>query len=363
MKSLLAQLPPAPPGRTGWPWTEETPAARYSAGADWPRISIVTPSYQQAGFLEETLRSVLLQNYPNLQYIVVDGGSTDGSRDIIARYAPWLDHWESERDRGQSHAINKGLARCDGRWFNWINSDDCLLPGALASVARADRPNALLISGAEITGAAIAESRPLGRTKTGPTMEEALVDHYICQQGLFFRTDTAQALGGVREDLHYVMDLDLFARFLLRGGLASIVETADTLAFFRRHGNAKTDTAAGSFFAEERRLFSALAAAAAVDPAVRRHLGEPGVPSFGADAAALDRPRFAARLAQKYWWDGTVETAWRNRSLGEFRREVREFLRAFPELRSRRTSKLHFLSRLPDAVLRLLSGIRRAPSP
>jgi len=121
---LVEKLPPAAPGRTGWPWTEETDPAIYAGREDWPRISIVTPSFNQAQYLEETIRSVLLQNYPNLQYLVMDGGSTDGSVEIIKKYSPWIDHWVSEKDRGQSHAINKGLERCDGEWFNWINSDD-----------------------------------------------------------------------------------------------------------------------------------------------------------------------------------------------------------------------------------------------
>ena len=131
----LAELPPPPPGKTGWPWTVEAhlPAARSDA-SPWPRISIVTPSYNQDQFIEETLRSVLLQGYPNLEYIVIDGGSTDGTVGIIRRYAPWLTHWVSEPDRGQAHAISKGLGKCSGGIFQWINSDDVLLKGALPSV-------------------------------------------------------------------------------------------------------------------------------------------------------------------------------------------------------------------------------------
>ena len=93
----LAELPPPPAGREGWPWTVETPTpATTPSGGAWPRISVVTPSYQQAIFLEETIRSVLLQGYPDLEYIVMDGGSTDGSVEIIRRYAPWLTHWQSD---------------------------------------------------------------------------------------------------------------------------------------------------------------------------------------------------------------------------------------------------------------------------
>ncbi|MBM4042010.1 MAG: glycosyltransferase, partial [Planctomycetes bacterium] len=112
----LSELPPPPAGKTGWPWTEETPRPPEAMpdGSPWPRVTIVTPSYQQGQFLEETLRSVLLQGYPDLEYIVMDGGSTDASVGLIERYSPWLAHWVSERDRGHPHAVNKGMAQATG---------------------------------------------------------------------------------------------------------------------------------------------------------------------------------------------------------------------------------------------------------
>ena len=107
----------------------ETPPPAAAPEAGWPRITLVTPSYQQAAFLEECLRSVLLQNYPNLEYIVIDGGSLDGSADIIARYADKLAYWQSQRDGGQGDAINQGFSRASGHILGWLNSDDLLLPG------------------------------------------------------------------------------------------------------------------------------------------------------------------------------------------------------------------------------------------
>ncbi len=133
----LSELPAPPAANTGWPWTEESsllPAVR-SDGSPWPGITIVTPSLNQAPFIEETIRSVLLQGYPSLEYMIMDGGSTDGSVDIIKKYGRWLTCWMSEPDRGQSHAVNKGLSKATGEIASWLNSDDYYLPGTLETIA------------------------------------------------------------------------------------------------------------------------------------------------------------------------------------------------------------------------------------
>jgi glycosyltransferase involved in cell wall biosynthesis len=140
---IFAQLPPPPAGRAGWPWTEETSPDRYAtppASGPWPKLSIVCPSFRQGRFIEETIRSVLLQNYPALEFIVIDGGSDDETVSVLKKYSPWLAHWESEPDRGQSHALNKGFSRATGEFFGWINSDDYYQPGAFAAVATRYRP-------------------------------------------------------------------------------------------------------------------------------------------------------------------------------------------------------------------------------
>lgn len=108
----------------------------YNNRNDWPKISIVTPSYNQSEFLEETILSILNQNYPNLEYIIIDGGSTDGSLEIIKKHEKYLKYWISEKDNGQADAINKGLRYCTGDIFNWINSDDYLERGALFEIAK-----------------------------------------------------------------------------------------------------------------------------------------------------------------------------------------------------------------------------------
>ena len=106
-----------------------------SEGGSWPRISVVTPSFNQGQFIEETIRSILLQGYPNLEYFIMDGGSTDGSVEIIKKYSPWLSYWVSEPDSGQSDAINRGLKRASGEFATWINSDDLLSKNALVEHA------------------------------------------------------------------------------------------------------------------------------------------------------------------------------------------------------------------------------------
>ena len=127
-------LPPAPAHCTGWPWTTHTTATP-ATELSWPRISIVTPSYNQGHYLEETIRSVLLQGYPNLEYIVIDGGSQDNSLEIIQKYQPWIAYWHSQPDRGQADALNQGFARATGEICAYLNSDDLFLPNTLFSVA------------------------------------------------------------------------------------------------------------------------------------------------------------------------------------------------------------------------------------
>jgi len=152
--SRLNDLPSSFTGKVGWPWTEESPQLSDTMpdGRPWPKISIVTPNYNYGQFLEETIRSVLLQGYPNLEYIIIDGGSTDNSIEIIKKYEKWLAYWISEPDRGQSHAINKGLKMASGEWFNWINSDDLLMPHALKTLIKISQiaKDAQWISGARL---------------------------------------------------------------------------------------------------------------------------------------------------------------------------------------------------------------------
>ncbi|MCZ6770870.1 MAG: glycosyltransferase family 2 protein, partial [Proteobacteria bacterium] len=147
----IKELPPPSPGKSGWPWTEESLSLPENERSHnrWPLISVVTPSYNQDKFLEETIRSVLLQGYPELEFIVMDGGSTDSSVDIIRRYESWISHWVSEPDGGQAEAINRGWRRSTGEILVWLNSDDVFSKDALIRVGDnfVENPNAMVVSG------------------------------------------------------------------------------------------------------------------------------------------------------------------------------------------------------------------------
>jgi glycosyltransferase involved in cell wall biosynthesis len=209
-----------------------------------PRISVVTPSYNQAAFLESTITSVLSQGYPNLEYIVIDGGSTDGSADIIQRYSNQLAYWVSEPDSGQSHAINKGFDKSTGELFCWINSDDFYLPGALVAVGQAYRSApGTLVAASVVTvdqrpGRAIADQV----TRHADLSFERLVRlgrHPVPyhQPGVFFPAWAWRRVDGLDETLVYTMDYDLLCRLLQ---VCAVTYIPDVVAQFRLHGESKT---------------------------------------------------------------------------------------------------------------------------
>lgn len=250
----IATLPPPPRGRRGWPWTvEPSPLpATQADGAPWPRVSIVTPSYNQGAFIEETIRSVLLQGYPNLEYAVVDGGSTDESVAIIQRYEPWLARWVSAKDDGQSDAINKGMASATGDILGWLNSDDYFAPGALGLAAIAFASGGSGIGAVVGTGSKVDRQ---GRVVYSPLPSEVTRDtlldwcdgmNFMQPACLFSRAAWAHA-GPLRLDLDYCMDLALWLGISERFAFRVIT---DTLAFVHIHEDAKTIRARHRMFAE-----------------------------------------------------------------------------------------------------------------
>jgi glycosyltransferase involved in cell wall biosynthesis len=258
----LAELPLPPSGKTGWPWTERSPQLPeiMPDGSPWPKISIVTPSYNQGQFIEETIRSVLLQGYPNLEYIIIDGGSTDGSVEIIKKYEPWLTYWVSEKDRGQSHAINKGFARATGEIMAWLNSDDIYAPEALNKVAKAlyGKKRTLLV------GASISTNNPdrlEGKLDCRhPSWSELLYDvKTFPQPSVFWTRDLWEQTGGLDEDLDLVMDYDLWLR--MQPYILEVIFDGTVLSIARNHPEMKSILHAHDPLLGQKRVKVALRAA------------------------------------------------------------------------------------------------------
>lgn len=223
----------------------------------YPKISIVTPSYNQGQYIEETILSVINQNYPNLEYIIIDGGSTDNTVDIIKKYEEYISYWVSESDEGQSHAINKGLAQCTGEIFNWINSDDYYCENALLTVGTSfnDDINVLCGYSKRFANGKRAQSpdATLARTSVYYELEKDLLSHYFIQTPTFFRRSVVEELGRVDQRLHFVMDSELWLRYLLKYQYDEIKFVDTCLANYRLHDLSKT-IAQQPMFREEMRL-------------------------------------------------------------------------------------------------------------
>lgn len=223
--------------------------------SDFPKITVVTPSFNQAEFLERTIRSVLDQNYPNLEYIIIDGGSTDGSVDIIRRYEDRLAYWISERDNGQTEAINKGLKRATGEWVGWQNSDDVYYPGAfneLAMLAKRNPAAGLIIGDMMLIDERDHPLRDLHYIK--PSYQAMLAEGMILtNQSAFWRRDVHAAIGYLDETLHCSFDYEWFLR------LTEHVEgehIGHIWGALRLHGATKTSTQSAKFVEENKRILA-----------------------------------------------------------------------------------------------------------
>jgi len=204
-----------------------------------PKVSIVTPSFNQAPFLEATIQSVLSQDYPNLEYIIIDGGSTDGSVEIIRKYQDRLAYWVSEPDKGQTDAINKGFNLATGDILAWLNSDDTYEPGAVkkAVAALIKNPDASMVYGdANFINA---EGRVIGRFPAAQTDHRRLRQGYvhIPQQAAFFRAEYWHQVAPLDSSFFFAMDYDLWVRL---SALAPLVYLPEVWANFRMHGDAKS---------------------------------------------------------------------------------------------------------------------------
>jgi glycosyltransferase involved in cell wall biosynthesis len=243
----LHELPPSPSEKSGWPWTEESTLLQHltPAGREWSRITIITPSFNQGAFIEETIRSVLLQGYPNLEYIVMDGGSTDNSVEIIKKYSPWLSYWVSEPDGGQSDAINRGLIMGSGTFATWINSDDMLCRNALADHATrvGFAKNTVYVGICEYIDV---ESKILRSHQSRIQCLDDLLrigtvwraQGHIVQPEVLLPRDLVLAVGGLNANNHSTMDYELWGKLFLAGAL--FYYTDIHFGMFREHDNQKT---------------------------------------------------------------------------------------------------------------------------
>lgn len=205
----------------------------------YPKISVITPSYNQGNFLEETILSIINQGYPNLEFIIIDGGSKDNSIDIIKKYEQHLAYWVSEKDRGQSHAMNKGIEKATGEIVSTIFSDDLLLPGALVKVAEefnnADDDISIIHGGTILFNSKKNIAEEWG--PTNPSYERYLSGLCFSHTAGFVRKKYLDVVGYYTEKRHYGMDYDLYSRLLL---VSRFKKTDHMFSKYRFHGESKT---------------------------------------------------------------------------------------------------------------------------
>ena len=209
----------------------------------YPKITIVTPTFNQGEFIEQTIISILDQNYPNLEYIIVDAGSNDKTVSIIKKYEKHLAWWVSEKDRGQSHAINKGLEKSGGDVFNWVNSDDYLAEGALQVIGERfmDRKISVLCGRMKMFWQDTGKESVWTPTRVSNSLSKMIGFSSNRQPSTWFRLDILRRIGPLNEHLHFTMDQDMWVRYLLSNGKKGIVQTDKILLHFRRHNESKTE--------------------------------------------------------------------------------------------------------------------------
>lgn len=247
-------LPSANIEQKGWPWIVPEPNKfhRYSTREELPRISVITPSFNQGNFLEETIRSVLLQDYPNLEFFIMDGGSSDNSLEIIKKYSDWVSGWVSEPDNGQASALNHGFKKCSGDILCWINSDDYFLPDAFWNIAFTYKKHAdkIILGDVEL----FSEDRRFNqilqqRDVTYKNMvENWRTELRWAQPGLFIPKKLFMQTGELNSNLRYVFDREYLCRLLLH---ADVFYLHQPVARFRMHSSSKTVAEAPLWYDEQ----------------------------------------------------------------------------------------------------------------
>jgi len=289
MLNIASLLSSIPENKFGWPWDRDIKPfeEKMSNSMEWPKISVTIPSLNQGEYLEEAIRSVLLQGYPNIELFVMDGGSRDNSKDILEKYSTWIKGWQSEADHGQSHAINKGWEKSSGHLISYLPSDDLYQPGAFKKVAEAwaYQQDVALITGSiqyidthsnpiRVLPSRISHEAPLDLS----IMD--IGDWYIAQQASFFSTSHLDKVGRwLREDLHYVMDRELMYRLCREG---KILILRETIAADRVNPLAKRQRDTLKMYKEDRLALNYCTWGNKQDEKKRRHIAK-------------------SRLAQGYW--------------------------------------------------------------
>jgi glycosyltransferase involved in cell wall biosynthesis len=220
--------------------------------SSYPLVSIITPSYNQAEFIEHTIQSVLAQDYPAIEYLVIDGGSKDGSVDIIRSYDNRIHWWISQPDEGQADAINKGMERASGEIVAWLNSDDLFLPGAVSTAVQAmSQDHALgMVFGDAIT--IDAEGRPIRKLEFPDwKLKDLMSFRIVCQPAVFMRREAFIRAGGMDRDFHFMLDHHLWIRI---ARIAQLKHIPEMLGAARHHGAAKNVSQAAGFGRESLRL-------------------------------------------------------------------------------------------------------------
>ncbi|MDN3548730.1 glycosyltransferase family 2 protein [Mucilaginibacter aquaedulcis] len=230
---LMAGLPLPANAQSGWPFTEETSSLLYDPSISWPKITIVTPSFNQDRFIEQTIRSVLLQNYPNLEYIIMDGGSTDSTVDTLKKYEPWISHWQTKQDKGQGQAINMGFSIASGAIYGWINSDDYYLKDTFIQVAKTFlKKKAEFVYGYGLNFIPATKRYELSRML--PHTDYFIKIPSLIQPSTFWLSTIHQPIW---EELHCALDFELWLR-LVKGKRRVMIRKSLSVAHI--HDSAKT---------------------------------------------------------------------------------------------------------------------------